>query len=330
MDRVDAMKKLQGWTDTSVLHFRNLGVFGEQILLSIRYGSLERRATNRCRRQLGAVLAAGDPGLHPRLPLGHRRRPDGGECRRQRRRDLAVGPAAQAAGRRRRSALRRSRCSTSPPRSISGCGTRARRSLPGTRSRSGGRRPWREPPDAEAVAGELAQPSGLRGGDAAAVDAAPVLGSVPRARRRAGRHPVRRRPVSDRALGRGAGIGLGVPVGTFAHHDVGRAGAGDRSPGARPAAADRRHRRLLPELRRAGADPGLRRAGAAGRRLARHRRHAGARHPGRRRRPSRTPTAAAAADRCAGTACSGRTSSSAARWQRASVRRSPPSPAAAR
>ena len=39
MDRVDAMKKLQGWTDTSVLHFRNLGVFGEQVLLSIRYGA---------------------------------------------------------------------------------------------------------------------------------------------------------------------------------------------------------------------------------------------------------------------------------------------------
>ena len=38
MDRVDAMKKLQGWTDTSVLHFRNLAVFGEQILLSIRWG----------------------------------------------------------------------------------------------------------------------------------------------------------------------------------------------------------------------------------------------------------------------------------------------------
>jgi hypothetical protein len=38
MDRVDAMKKLQGWTDTSVLHFRNLGVFGEQILLGIRWG----------------------------------------------------------------------------------------------------------------------------------------------------------------------------------------------------------------------------------------------------------------------------------------------------
>ena len=39
MDRVDAMKKLQGWTDTSVLHFRNLAVFGEQVLLSIRYGN---------------------------------------------------------------------------------------------------------------------------------------------------------------------------------------------------------------------------------------------------------------------------------------------------
>jgi hypothetical protein len=40
MDRVDAMKKLQGWTDTSVLHFRNLAIFGEQVLLSIRYGAL--------------------------------------------------------------------------------------------------------------------------------------------------------------------------------------------------------------------------------------------------------------------------------------------------
>jgi hypothetical protein len=38
MDRVDAMKKLQGWTDTSVLQFRNLAIFGEQILLGIRWG----------------------------------------------------------------------------------------------------------------------------------------------------------------------------------------------------------------------------------------------------------------------------------------------------
>ncbi|MCS6290661.1 MAG: hypothetical protein H8K10_17020 [Nitrospira sp.] len=39
MDRVDAMKKLQGWTDINVLHFRNLAMFGEQVLLSIRYGA---------------------------------------------------------------------------------------------------------------------------------------------------------------------------------------------------------------------------------------------------------------------------------------------------
>lgn len=38
MGPVDTMKKLQGWTDTSITHFRNLGIFGEQILLSIRYG----------------------------------------------------------------------------------------------------------------------------------------------------------------------------------------------------------------------------------------------------------------------------------------------------
>ena len=39
MDRVDAMKKLQGWSDVSILHFRNLAMFGEQILLSVRYGA---------------------------------------------------------------------------------------------------------------------------------------------------------------------------------------------------------------------------------------------------------------------------------------------------
>jgi hypothetical protein len=38
MDRVDAMKKVQGWTETSVYHFRDLGVFGEQLLLGIRFG----------------------------------------------------------------------------------------------------------------------------------------------------------------------------------------------------------------------------------------------------------------------------------------------------
>ena len=44
MGQVDTMKKLQGWTDTTITHFRNLAVFGEQILLSARYG--DWNATN--------------------------------------------------------------------------------------------------------------------------------------------------------------------------------------------------------------------------------------------------------------------------------------------
>jgi hypothetical protein len=39
MDRVDAMKRVQGWSDVNVLHFRDLAVFGEQLLLTVRYGS---------------------------------------------------------------------------------------------------------------------------------------------------------------------------------------------------------------------------------------------------------------------------------------------------
>ena len=39
MDRVDTMKQLQGWGDVSVTHFRDLAVFGERLLLSIRYGN---------------------------------------------------------------------------------------------------------------------------------------------------------------------------------------------------------------------------------------------------------------------------------------------------
>jgi len=38
MGEVDTMKKLQGWTDVTVTHFHDLAVFGEQLLLSIRYG----------------------------------------------------------------------------------------------------------------------------------------------------------------------------------------------------------------------------------------------------------------------------------------------------
>ncbi len=38
MPQVDMMKSLQGWTDVTVTHFRDLGVYGEQLLLSVRYG----------------------------------------------------------------------------------------------------------------------------------------------------------------------------------------------------------------------------------------------------------------------------------------------------
>jgi hypothetical protein len=39
MDRVDSVKNMEGWTDVSVVHFHDLAVYGEQIVLSIRYGA---------------------------------------------------------------------------------------------------------------------------------------------------------------------------------------------------------------------------------------------------------------------------------------------------
>ena len=39
MGRVDTMKQIQGWGDASVTHFRDLAVFGERLLLTIRYGN---------------------------------------------------------------------------------------------------------------------------------------------------------------------------------------------------------------------------------------------------------------------------------------------------
>ena len=45
MDRVDHVRQLYGWGDTSVMHFRDLAVYGEQILLSIRYGNWMTNAT---------------------------------------------------------------------------------------------------------------------------------------------------------------------------------------------------------------------------------------------------------------------------------------------
>jgi hypothetical protein len=38
MDRVDTVKRLEGWTDNTITDFHDLAVFGEQLLLSIRYG----------------------------------------------------------------------------------------------------------------------------------------------------------------------------------------------------------------------------------------------------------------------------------------------------
>jgi hypothetical protein len=39
MGAVDSMKKLQGWSDTNIIHFRDLAVYGERLLLSIRHVS---------------------------------------------------------------------------------------------------------------------------------------------------------------------------------------------------------------------------------------------------------------------------------------------------
>lgn len=38
MGAVDDMKRLQGWSDVTVTHFHELAIYGEQLLLSIRYG----------------------------------------------------------------------------------------------------------------------------------------------------------------------------------------------------------------------------------------------------------------------------------------------------
>ena len=52
MGAVDYMKKLQGWNDTSIMHFYELAVTGERILLSVRYGdwaditNIEEQAKN--------------------------------------------------------------------------------------------------------------------------------------------------------------------------------------------------------------------------------------------------------------------------------------------
>jgi hypothetical protein len=39
MDPVDGMNRLQGWSDSTSLHYRDLALSGEQIMLSIRFGA---------------------------------------------------------------------------------------------------------------------------------------------------------------------------------------------------------------------------------------------------------------------------------------------------
>lgn len=39
MDRVDSMKSIQGWDDTSVMHYHDLATLGEQLVLTIRMGN---------------------------------------------------------------------------------------------------------------------------------------------------------------------------------------------------------------------------------------------------------------------------------------------------
>jgi len=39
MPRVDAMRRLQGWGEASIQHYRDLATFGEQVLLSVRFGN---------------------------------------------------------------------------------------------------------------------------------------------------------------------------------------------------------------------------------------------------------------------------------------------------
>lgn len=50
MGIVDTMKSLQGWGDVSVRYFRDLAVYGEQLLLSIRYGNWSQIADEQSAR----------------------------------------------------------------------------------------------------------------------------------------------------------------------------------------------------------------------------------------------------------------------------------------
>ena len=74
MSQVDTMKSLHGWNDTTITHFNDLAVWGEQIVLSIRYGDWIG-STTRNKQELGALLEAGDSRLHSCLSHGDGSRP---------------------------------------------------------------------------------------------------------------------------------------------------------------------------------------------------------------------------------------------------------------
>ncbi len=75
MPQVDTMKTLQGWTDVVVTHFRDLGVFGEQIMLTIRWYNWYDVTSEEEAKGWADLLRAQIRDLYPRLSGGHGRRP---------------------------------------------------------------------------------------------------------------------------------------------------------------------------------------------------------------------------------------------------------------
>ena len=95
MAQVDTMKSLQGWTDIPVTHFRDLGVYGEQILLTIRYGDWIDINNEDAAKNWARSWRPEDPELPARLPCRDRHGPDQS---RHRRPHHAGHPPAEAAG----------------------------------------------------------------------------------------------------------------------------------------------------------------------------------------------------------------------------------------
>ena len=154
MDRVDTMKQIQGWGDASVTHFRDLAVFGEQLLLSIRYGNWSAISDSAAAANWARDWRTEVQTLHARLPGGDRRRSRRARARPARRwarpgarRALAQAPGGASATHARaargvHAGARRgheygcraqARCLTSHLRCTWGCGTPAASSGPGRR-----------------------------------------------------------------------------------------------------------------------------------------------------------------------------------------------------